>query len=210
MKKNILFLLITCIAISVSGQNNLKTVLSKTEAAFKNAGGIETTFSIKVYNNNTLSGTSNGTLKLDGQKFYLETPETLTWFNGVTQWTYVPNNDEVNVTNPTEEELQEINPYAILGAQSKDYKYELGKTKTFLGKSITEIILTAANKNKSISKINVYLDTNYLPAYITAIMQDGVRNEITINSNKTSKTFENSLFEFDRKKYSNAEIIDLR
>jgi Outer membrane lipoprotein-sorting protein len=208
MKKYISFLIIVLTAITVYGQDNLKTVLAKTDAALHNAGGIESAFSIKVYNGNTLNGSSSGILKLDGRKFFLESPETVAWFNGNTQWVY--RNDEVNITNPTEEELQEINPYAILENQSKDYKYALGKTKTFLGKPITEIVLTATKKDKSINKINIYLDSSYLPVYIVAVMQDGSRNEITINGNKTGKAFDNSLFEFDKKKYANAEIIDLR
>ncbi|NDV60119.1 LolA-like putative outer membrane lipoprotein chaperone [Bacteroides sp. 519] len=210
MKKNILFLLIACIAFPAFGQGNLKDVLNKTDEAFRKAGGIESVFSIKVFRDNVLNGTSKGVLKLDGKKFYLETPETLTWFNGETQWTYLPGSDEVNVTIPTEEELQEINPYAILGKQSKEYKYALGKTKTFQGKQITEIVLTATRKDSNISKITAYLDAGYLPVFIVAILQDGTRNEITVNNNKTQKTFEGSLFSFDKKKYPTAEIIDLR
>lgn len=210
MKKNILFLLFVCLAHSIYGQENAKSVLNKTENAFSKAGGIESTFSIKVYNGTALSGTTQGVLKLDGRKFYLVTPENITWFDGETQWTYLPGSDEVNVTTPTEEELQEINPYALLSLYSKEYASELGKTKSYQGKPVNEIILKTKDKNKSISKITAYLDSTYLPLFIIAELQDGSRNEITVNSNKTKQNFQSSVFVFPQEDYPSAELIDLR
>lgn len=210
MKKNILFLLFACLALSMYGQETAKNVLSKTESAFRKAGGIESDFSIKVYNGSTVSGTTQGVLKLDGRKFYLITPENITWFDGETQWTYLPGSDEVNITTPTEEELQEINPYAILSLYSKEYAYELGKTKTYQGKSVTEVILKTNDKDKNISKITAYLDSTYLPLFIIAELHDGSRNEITVSSNKTKQNFNKSVFVFPQEEYPNAELIDLR
>jgi len=210
MKKNLLLLIVTIFALSVYGQDNVKGVLNKTDEAFRKAGGIESNFSIKVYSDNELTGTSKGILKLDGNRFYLVTSETTTWFDGTTQWTYLSNSDEVNITNPTEEELQEINPYAMLGNQRKDYKYSLGKTKSFASKPVTELIMTATSQDNNIYKITVYLDKTYLPVYIIAELQDGTRNEITVTSNQTKKNFADSVFTFDKSKYGKAEIIDLR
>ncbi len=210
MKKNILFLLLACFALSINGQNTAKNILDKTENAFRKAGGIESAFSIKVYRGNALNGTTQGVLKIDGRKFYLVTPENITWFDGETQWTYLPGSDEVNITTPTEEELQEINPYAILSLYNKEYSSELGKTNNYLGKPVTEVILKANDKNRNISKITAYLDGTYLPLFIIAELQDGSRNEITVSSNKTKQKYENSVFVFPQDEYPSAELIDLR
>lgn len=58
-------------------------------------------------------------------------------------------NDEVNVSTPTQEELQQINPYTFLYMYQKGFSYKLGTVKTFQGKAVWEVVLTADDKSKS-------------------------------------------------------------
>lgn len=200
----------TFVTLFVYGQKSPKEILDNTASAFKKAGGIETSFNIKVFSNGTLSGESTGIIKLKGEKFLLETPDAITWFDGETQWTYLTNSEEVNITNPTEEELQEINPYALLSIYQQGYNATTGKTKTFKGKSISEVILTAIDRKQNLQTITLYINNNYQPVYIEAKLGDGSRNEITVTGYKTGEKYKDSLFAFDEKKYPDAEIIDLR
>ena len=68
-----------------------------------------------------MEGSESGTIQLKGEKFVLKASEVITWFDGKTQWSYVVRNDEVNVSNPTQEELQQINPYTFLYMYQKDF-----------------------------------------------------------------------------------------
>lgn len=43
-------------------------------------------------------------------------------------------NDEVNVSNPTQEELQQINPYTFLYMYQKGFSYKLGATRCIVEK----------------------------------------------------------------------------
>lgn len=45
---------------------------------------------------------------MKGNKFKIEIPDAITWFDGTTQWVYIKDTDEVNITNPTGDELQAI------------------------------------------------------------------------------------------------------
>ena len=65
---------------------------------------------------------------MKGDKFLLETEGVTTWFDGRTQWSYLASSDEVNVSEPTLEELQSINPYSWLSLYKQDYKLKVAKT----------------------------------------------------------------------------------
>ena len=102
---------------------------------------------------------------MKGEKFLLDADGVKTWFDGRTQWSYLTNSDEVNISEPTPEELQSINPYALLSIYKQGYHMKLGKADTYGGKPAYEVILTASNRkqdlcyylcNKRYSSTSVY------------------------------------------------------
>ena len=113
MRKYIFSVLIALLSLPVIAQqqqSQAKAVLDKTAEAFRKAGGVKADFIIKSVTNGLVEGSESGTIQLKGEKFVLKASEVITWFDGKTQWSYVVRNDEVNVSNPTQEELQQINP----------------------------------------------------------------------------------------------------
>ena len=117
MRKYIFSVLIALLSLPVIAQqqqSQAKAVLDKTAEAFRKAGGVKADFIIKSVTNGLVEGSESGTIQLKGEKFVLKASEVITWFDGKTQWSYVVRNDEVNVSNPTQEELQQINPYTFL------------------------------------------------------------------------------------------------
>ena len=112
MKRTYLLVLILFLSVSLSAQKDkqAREILDKTANALQQAGGIRATF----------GGTGNGTLLLKGNRFYLNSGGIQSWFDGTTQWSYLESSEEVNVSNPTPEELQTINPYALLSFTKAD------------------------------------------------------------------------------------------
>ena len=202
MKKYIFSVLIALLSLPVIAQqqqSQAKAVLDKTAEAFRKAGGVKADFIIK-------------SVQLKGEKFVLKASEVITWFDGKTQWSYVVRNDEVNVSNPTQEELQQINPYTFLYMYQKGFSYKLGTVKTYGGKAVWEVILTAKDKKQDLERITLYVTKNtYEPLYILLQQRDQqTRNEITVTGYQTRLNYADSIFSFDKKQYPNAEIIDLR
>lgn len=192
-------------------QKEAKDVLDKTSANFRKAGGVEADFTIKIKAKGQSDGLLGGNIRLKGDKFVLKTMDAITWFDGETQWSYSVEREEVNVSNPTEEELQGINPYALLAIYEKGFSYALGKTRTYQGSSIYEVILTGTDKTKEISRLTLYITRDtYQPLYILAELNNGSQNEIIITRYRGGLKFEDSTFVFDFKKYPRAEIIDMR
>lgn len=215
MRKYIFSVLIALLSLPVIAQqqqSQAKAVLEKTAEAFKKAGGVRADFTLKAVNDGHLEGRENGIIQLKGEKFMLKTSETTTWFDGKTQWSYMVRNDEVNVSNPTQEELQQINPYTFLYMYQKGFSYKLGATKTYRGKAVWEVVLTARDKKQELERITLFVTKDtYEPLYIL-LQQRGqqTRNEITITSYQTKQNYADQVFTFDKKQYPNAEVIDLR
>ena len=215
MRKYIFSVLIALLSLPVIAQqqqSQAKAVLDKTAEAFRKAGGVKADFTIKAVKNGLAEGSESGTIQLKGEKFVLKTSDVVTWFDGKTQWSYVVKNDEVNVSTPTQEELQQINPYTFLYIYQKGFSYKLGAVKTYRGKAVWEVVLTAKDKKQDLERIILYVTQDtYAPLYIL-LQQRGqqTRSEITVTSYQTRQNYADGIFTFDRKQYPGVEIIDLR
>ena len=201
MKRTYLLLLILFLSVSLSAQKDkqAREILDKTTNALQQAGGIRATF----------GGTGNGTLLLKGNQFYLNSGGIQSWFDGKTQWSYLESSEEVNVSNPTPEELQTINPYALLSIYKNGYNYKYAGTKSRNGKQGFEVILTPENK-QDITSITLFVSQTYQPLYIKVEQNNKSANEIIVTSYQTNQPLDNATFKFDKKKFPNAEVIDLR
>lgn len=200
-KKIYLLALALSLAVSVFAQKDkqAREVLDKTADALKQAEGVRATF----------GGTSQGTLLLKGERFYLSSGGIQSWFDGKTQWSYLEDSEEVNVSHPTPEELQTINPYALLSIYKNGYNYKYAGVKSRNGKQGYEVILTP-EKKQDIASITLFVSKTYQPVYIKVEQSNKSVNEIMVNSYQTHQPLDNATFTFDKKKFPNAEVIDLR
>lgn len=177
-----------------------REILDKTAAAFRQAQAVSITF----------GGTQEGTLLLKGNKFHLNTGDVETWFDGKTQWSYLRQNEEVNVSTPTPEELQSINPYVLLDHYSQHYNSRYRGVRTHSGKQGQEVILTPRVSQQDIRSICFVVNNRYEPLYIRIDLKNGQQQEILIRTYRALQTASDKEFTFDSKKYPDAEIIDMR
>lgn len=214
MMKNLLFVYICLfgLALPLSAQKlDAQDILDRTATAFRQAGGIQADFTVHTYAKGVLQGSSVGTIRLKGEKFLLDADGVKTWFDGRTQWSYLTNSDEVNVSEPTPEELQSINPYALLSIYKQGYHMKLGKTDVYGGKSAYEVILTASDRKKDLQCVIIYVTKDtFQPLCISMTQKGGNSVAIRITSYKAGELYNDHLFTFDKKAYPTAEVIDLR
>lgn len=175
-----------------------KQVLDKTAAVISNKSGATASFSLK---NSKMA--SSGTISIKGRKFHASTPDAIVWFDGKTQWTYMKKNDEVNVANPSEAEIQAINPYNFIYMYKKDYDYSMEKKN-----GNYEVHLTAKGK-KGMKEVYVVVNPNtYVPSQIRFLQQKGWTT-IDIKDFKKANLGDGT-FRFNSKDFPKAEVIDLR
>lgn len=155
------------------------------------------------------AGTEQGFLLLKGEKFYLNSVGIQSWYDGKTQWSYVADTEEVNISHPTREELQAINPYLILMRYKTDFDYNYKGTQTRNGVKGHEIVLTPKHSgNREV--IRVFISHSHQPLAIK-VEQDGrTMSEINVIKYQTNQKLEDGMFRFNKSLYPNAEIIDMR
>lgn len=199
MKKSVLIMMLLLVCIGVNAES-AKSILDKAAATVSNPNGVQANFQMmsKQY------GSTSGTISIKGRKFHASTPQAIVWFDGKTQWTYMKNNDEVNVSNPTEEELQAINPYNFINIYKKGFKLSSKKVNNSY-----EVHLKATDKKRKIQEMYIIVDQqSYRPTHVK-MYQNGKWSVLLISSLK-STSISDDLFQFNAKDFPQAEIIDLR
>jgi outer membrane lipoprotein-sorting protein len=210
--KKIFLLLITfftlTITIKVNAQNATE-VLNKTAQKLSSCGGIDASFEATTYKGSSVAGSATGKILIKGNKFKMASPQMTVWFDGKNQWTLLAGGSEVNLTEPTNEELQTINPYTFINLYKNGYTSTLRST-NYQGKKCHEILLRSQKKNNSIQEMRVVVDvSNYLP-YSIRLKQNGNWIRIRVNKIKVGTKCNDSQFKFNKSSFPNVELIDLR
>lgn len=212
MKKIFLLLLFVCGLQSISAQKDsqARKVLEATEKAFTQGGGVKARFSAENFVNGQSQGKTEGTMMILNQKFQLTTDQVITWFDGKTQWSYLKQNDEVNVSTPSKAELQGMNPYAFLSIYKKGFRYTMQKG-SLRGQRVYTVHLTAEKPSDDLQEILLDVSqSNYTPFCIRFRQKNGVWTKIVVRDFKNKQSFKEQDFVFPKEAYPHAEIIDLR
>jgi len=213
MKKNIIytFVLIFFSFQFIAAQSNAeaeKIVSDLLVNAKTNA--IKTNFKLAMNEkNNPQPQVSSGTFTIKGDKFVLEMDAMKVFFDGKTQWAYVPQNNEVSITEPSEKELAETNPMAILSSfKSKSNIQFSSKIKSNQNHCLE---MLPKIKNKDFTKIEVQVNkTNGNLFSIKLQNKNGSSSILTLNNFQKGLKVNDNIFVFEKAKYKNVVENDLR
>ena len=197
--KKICILILTVFISTVVTAQTAKTVLDKAAAHITVKEGVKANFKMQGGIGNT-----SGTILIKGKKFHATTPQAIVWFDGKTMWTYMKKNEEVNVSNPTEAQLQAINPYNFINLYKNGYNSTLNNT----GNSYV-VHLTTTAKNRKIKELFITIDKkSYHPTQVKLLQG---KNWTIFDITDLSKSkVSDSQFRFNAKDFPKAEVIDLR
>ena len=199
MKKIFVFIMGMMMAGGVNAES-AKSILDKAAATVSNPNGVQANFEMR----SKQFGNTTGSISIKGKKFHASTPQAIIWFDGKTQYTYMKQNDEVNISNPSESDLQAINPYNFINIYKKGFKLSSKKVNNSY-----EVHLKATDKKRKIQEMYIIVDQkSYRPTHIK--MQQNGKWSVLLISGLKSTTLDDDLFRFDSKDFPQAEIIDLR
>ena len=197
--KKICFLIAATLISAATFAQTAKSVLDKAAANITVKSGVQAKFKMTGSMGNT-----SGTIAIKGRKFHATTPQAIVWFDGKTQWTYMKNNDEVNVTTPTESQLQAINPYNFINLYKNGYDATLNSSaKDYV------VHLTASTKDKKIRELFITVNKSSNTPTQVKLLQ-GTKWTIFDISDLKKQSVPDSQFRFNAKDFPQAEIIDLR
>lgn len=202
------WLLVFCLACWASSgraqQADARAILQQASEAFRRAGGVSASFTIR-----SSEGSSSGTIRLKGEKFVLEAGGMTTWFDGRTQWTYQPSSDEVNISEPTGEELQTLNPYVWLSLYDHGYDLSLLPSEAA---GTYRVQMKAQSAEAQVETLILCLSKDgWKPLEFSLTLAGNMDpTVITVRSYRIGQAYPDAMFVFDRQSYPTAEIIDLR
>lgn len=201
-----LLLAVSFAAPMAAQSSDAAEILERVEAGFRKAGGVRAEFAMQAS-----SGKSEGIIELEGEKFVLHAGGMTTWFDGRTQWTCLPSGEEVNVSEPTAEELQSLNPYAWLSLYRNGYRAQFYRHASSADAARYYcVLLTAAHDSTELQSLIIYVQKNtYRPARIV-LQQGGEEVEITIVAYQDGLSWADNHFSFDVSKHPGIEVIDMR
>lgn len=201
------------------GQNDARSqkIIDDMAAKFKSYPSVSLPFSATVTNWQGQQETEQeGKLWLKGNKYKLELPEFVIFFDGTKIFRYLPEVKEVNVTMPdpneNDEVFQLLNPQTYVNLSSKSFKCNLVKENTINNRQVYEINLYPINiKTTNFSRIRVMIEKKSLQlVYLKAFMNDKTQYDLSFKPYETYQTtLRDSFFTFNKSEHPGVEVIDL-
>lgn len=202
--KKIIFILFVILPLIMFAQNDkeaerrVKTVVSELKQSV-----YEGRFTLLYYNAQAETTDKQlGDLTIKGDKFRMTLGANETKFDGRTQWVFVSEYNEVSITEPTKEELREINPLAMI-------EYYVAKDKISQSDDGAINFYPTNPKESEYFRIELRLNKTNLPSRLVIHQKNG--DKITLIFDSLNKTkVSDDCFVFDVVKYPNVEVNDLR
>ena len=214
MKKNILtaaILLCASIAFAQTA-NDSRAILDRAFAGYEASTGISLQFSINITEANGVEHqTQSGEAKIRGDRFKLMMDDIYVWFDGTTQWVLLKSVDEVNISNPTNEEIATISPLALLGMYRDGYVLQSPVLKTINGRNAYVIEMIPVSSNSDFREVSVAVDRQtHTILQVNLTLSNGMRNRIDITNYNANHNFATSMFVFNENDFPGVEVVDLR
>lgn len=195
-------------SINASAQT-AREIMDRAASKLEKAGGMQVSFETTMFSGTKEQSTTRGTIQISGQKFCVASQGADVWFDGKTQWTLLAGSDEVNVTAPTKEQVQKMNPYYFVNLYKSGYTLQNSRS-SYQGKGVHKVDLTATSRGAEIQRMTILLSDDYTPLNVRLKDKKGNWMRFRISSLKTRQSFSAATFQYKESNHPGVEVIDLR
>ena len=194
-----------------------KKIIDDMTAKFKTYPSVFLDFSVNMKQMQDKSETDHeGKIWVKKDKYKLEIPDYVIYFDGSKIYQYLPGVNEVNITQPDpyedDEDFQLLNPQTYFNMSSNTFKSNFLKEGKHNNRTVYEIDLYPIDFSGSkYIRIRMMIEKNTLQlVYLRAVMKDGTHYTLSFNPYTIEKTaLHDSFFVFNKREHPNVEVIDL-
>ncbi|MDO4461685.1 MAG: outer membrane lipoprotein carrier protein LolA [Bacteroidia bacterium] len=218
MKRTVILLFVATIALFSFAQNHevdpevARAILEELDAKHASYKAMKVDFELTLDNRQkNTKDTHKGHLDVMDNKFHLVILNSETFSNGKDIYTYSRDNNEVTISSIDEEEQATMSPLKILSAWHEGYKLRYLGDAEIDGVFCTEIDLYPEERMSPIVRIRITLDQKtHALRKILQQTKDGMLATYSIVKLTPQNNISDDVFSFNKEKYPNVEVVDLR
>lgn len=203
MKKYILIILGISLSLKISGQS-AETMLQSVVDKTKSYEDISVLFNYTLINEESgikEKSRGYGSIKGNAYKINIDTQELIC--NGETLWTYFIDDEEVMVSDATED--NDSNPLSIINSLADNVNVR------FVDYNTIGMTIEVTEKEPTIfEKVHIGIDNDFKIKDIHIFIGDGNELIYEITEFKTNQNLPDDFFIFNETLHPNVEVIDMR
>lgn len=204
MKKIIFSLAILCFfSLEAQTSTKAKNLLDKVAETMNAAENLQFGFTYILENQQEkIRQETEGTVTVAQEKYRLDMTDIQQLFDGKQLYTVVPDNEEITISNPEDNEDIAINPSELLYFYKEGYDYRWDITQNVLGRSIQFVKLTPTTENPDIEYLLLGIDVAQSSIYrLIEIGKNTTRTTLTLKDLVKNIPLAEDFFQFDASRY---------
>lgn len=202
----IIGIILTFMVGALQAQTMASELVKKTIDKINKHKNVEFVFDYDMSNETiAVTESASGTAHMQGDAYKLEVEGQQIISDGKTMWTYLPDSEEVMVSNPSNDE-NIITPIKLLTTYDKDYTMKYTKSNE-KGIKVVEM----SNPKGEFSKVTLKINEAKLEI-VSATIGNRSGDAFTIKIKKTvfDQNLEAKFFTFDEKAHPKVDVINMR
>lgn len=215
MKKVILLIIASIASLMMLAQGSVPQMEILDQVAVKTEKyvGLKIDFTMYVENlHNAKRDSYKGNAIYKQGLYKMDIMGQVVYSDGKTNWTYLKDADEINITNNSENEAFMTNPQAILKDYKSKFKVNYISDKFEKNRALMEFDFYPKQiENKKYSKITIRIDKTKKQIFsVRYVGKDGVNYLVEIDKMLENPTIADTEVKFNKASYPGAELIDMR
>lgn len=208
MKKITLFLILYSSLTFAQGYEQAKNLLDRVSKEMKSKTNIRFDFDYVLENKKEqIRQEMEGNVTLAGDQYKLTFLDAIQLFDGTKTYTIVPENEEITISYPEEEEEVSISPTKLLSFYEEGYGYEWDIQQRVMGRNIQYIKLLPTATSEEVKYLLLGIDVDRLQVYrLIEVGLNRTLTTLTLKSQEFNIALPEDYFEFNPAEYPNYYI----